>query len=178
MEQDKQFSLPCNISSLVCQAFQRTMYRNERILLSLITIGLCLDRLFNILCPYGNVRRIKFLKTKEGAAMVEMGEPESCQRVMHNLHHSQLFGNKLQFQPSKQQVLLEVNSPFELSDGTPSYKDFSSSRNNRYSNPTMAAKNRVFPPSRTLHFWNVPPSYTEDDILHLFERFADISMPE
>ena len=30
------------------------------------------DRLFNLVCLYGNVVRIKFLKSKDGAAMVQV----------------------------------------------------------------------------------------------------------
>ena len=38
--------------------------------------GLCLEkmnpsRIFNLFCLYGNVVRVKFLKTKEGCAMVQ-----------------------------------------------------------------------------------------------------------
>ena len=31
------------------------------------------ERLFNLVCLYGNVVRIKFLKSKDGAAMVQVG---------------------------------------------------------------------------------------------------------
>ena len=42
-------------------------------------------RLFNLFCLYGNVVRIKFLKTKEGCAMVQMGDGLAVERVVSNL---------------------------------------------------------------------------------------------
>ena len=32
------------------------------------------DRLFNLVCQYGNVSKIFFMKTKPGCAMIEMGD--------------------------------------------------------------------------------------------------------
>ena len=39
--------------------------------------------------------QIKFLKSKEGSAMVQMGDNASCDRAMKNLNGSFIFGNKL-----------------------------------------------------------------------------------
>ena len=36
------------------------------------------DRLFNLVCLYGNVVRIKFLKSKDGAAMVQVRSAMWC----------------------------------------------------------------------------------------------------
>ena len=54
------------------------------------------DRLFNLLCLYGNVERIKFLKTKEGAALVQMGDSVACERVVNNLHGAYAFDSRMQ----------------------------------------------------------------------------------
>jgi len=45
------------------------------------------DKLFNLVCLYGNVARIKFLKTKEGTAMVQMGEPVAVERCVQHLNN-------------------------------------------------------------------------------------------
>ncbi|XP_018644242.1 heterogeneous nuclear ribonucleoprotein l (hnrnp l), putative [Schistosoma mansoni] len=125
------------------------------------------DRLFNLLCLYGNVVRIKFLRTKEGSAMAQMGDNVSVDRVITNLSEVPLMGNALSIRPSKQQLILDVPKPFELPDGTPSFKDYSGCRENRYINPDKASKNRIYPPSHTLHYWNCPPNYTPEELRKL-----------
>ena len=37
-------------------------------------------------------------------------------------------------------------------------------RNNRFTNPEAAAKNRIQPPSQILHFFNCPPNITESEL--------------
>ena len=43
------------------------------------------DRLFNLVCQYGNVSKIFFMKTKPGCAMIEMSDHEGAQRVVSNI---------------------------------------------------------------------------------------------
>ncbi|CAG5119825.1 unnamed protein product [Candidula unifasciata] len=128
------------------------------------------DKLFNLFCLYGNVVRIKFLKSKEGSAMIQLGDPISVERAIANLNNAFFFGNKLQLSVSKQAFLQEVPNPHELPDGTSSYKDFMSNRNNRFTNPESAQKNRIQSPSKVLHFFNAPPGITEEEINELFEN--------
>ncbi|XP_030755892.1 heterogeneous nuclear ribonucleoprotein L isoform X2 [Sitophilus oryzae] len=45
------------------------------------------DKLFNLMCLYGNVARIKFLKSKEGTAMVQMGDSVAVERCVQNLNN-------------------------------------------------------------------------------------------
>lgn len=52
---------------------------------------------------------------------------------------------------------------YGLEDGSCSYKDFSGSRNNRFSTPEQAAKNRIQHPSNVLHFFNAPLEVTEEN---------------
>ena len=68
---------------------------------------------------------------------------------------------------SKQAFLQEVNNPHDLPDGTVSYKDFMGNRNNRFTNPEAAQKNRIQSPSKVLHFFNAPPSMAEDEIIEV-----------
>nr|CAH8826049.1 unnamed protein product [Trichobilharzia regenti]CAH8826052.1 unnamed protein product [Trichobilharzia regenti]CAH8826055.1 unnamed protein product [Trichobilharzia regenti] len=128
------------------------------------------DRVFNLLCLYGNVNRVKFLRSKEGSAMVEMADTDAALCVIRNFSGVSFMGNQLMVRTSKQDVILDVSSPFQLLDGSPSFKDYSKDRNNRYTTPTMAKKNRIHPPSRTLHYWNAPPKITVDDILEFLQK--------
>ncbi|KAK7077530.1 hypothetical protein SK128_017827, partial [Halocaridina rubra] len=127
------------------------------------------DRIFNLLCLYGNIVRIKFLKTKEGCAMVQMGDGLAVERAVANLNNTTFFNSKMQLGYSKQAFLADVQQPYDLPDGTPSFKDYMGNKNNRFINPEMASKNRIQPPSKILHFFNTPPQLTEDQLIKVFQ---------
>ncbi|KAL9912729.1 heterogeneous nuclear ribonucleoprotein L isoform X3 [Glossina fuscipes] len=127
------------------------------------------DKLFNLVCLYGNVARIKFLKTKEGTAMVQMGDSVAVERCVQHLNNIPIGTNgKIQIAFSKQNFLSEVINPFLLPDHTPSFKEYTGSKNNRFLSPAQASKNRIQPPSKILHFFNTPPGLTEDQLIGIF----------
>ncbi|XP_051781245.1 LOW QUALITY PROTEIN: heterogeneous nuclear ribonucleoprotein L-like [Erpetoichthys calabaricus] len=95
------------------------------------------DWVFNIFCLYGNVERVKFMKSKPGAAMVEMGDCFAVDRAITHLNNTFLFGQKLNVCVSKQQAIMPGQS-YELEDGSNSFKDFHGSRNNRFTAMTSA----------------------------------------
>uniref|UniRef100_A0A0X3PGT4 Heterogeneous nuclear ribonucleoprotein L n=2 Tax=Schistocephalus solidus TaxID=70667 RepID=A0A0X3PGT4_SCHSO len=130
------------------------------------------DRLFNLFCLYGNVGRIKFLRSKEGSAMVQMHDVASVDRALAYLPMITFAGQTLNGQPSRQTQIMDVPQPHTLPDGTESYKDFTHSRNNRYLQPESAAKNRIYPPSNVLHYWNCPPSFSTEEIQSIFANAA------
>lgn len=105
---------------------------------------------------------------------------------------------------SKQAFLSDVQHPYQLPDKSPSFKDFMGNKNNRFINPAMASKNRIQPPSKVnrplatfssrhsargtvylyafflgqiLHFFNTPPSLTEEQLREVFEK-ADVGEPK
>ncbi|XP_061638093.1 heterogeneous nuclear ribonucleoprotein L-like isoform X1 [Phyllopteryx taeniolatus] len=119
------------------------------------------DRVFNIFCLYGNVERVKFMKSKPGAAMVEMGDCYAVDRAITHLNNNFLFGQKLNVCVSKQQAIVPGQC-YELEDGSSSFKDFHGSRNNRFTSPEQAAKNRIQHPSNVLHFFNAQPDVTPE----------------
>ncbi|KAK3861538.1 hypothetical protein Pcinc_032513 [Petrolisthes cinctipes] len=135
------------------------------------------DRIFNLLCLYGNIVRIKFLKTKEGCAMVQMGDALAVERAVANLNNTTFFGCKMQLGYSKQAFLADVQQPYDLPDGTPSFKDYMGNKNNRFINPEMASKNRIQPPSKILHFFNTPPGLDEDTLKQVFME-GDVIEPK
>jgi heterogeneous nuclear ribonucleoprotein L len=134
------------------------------------------DRVFNIACLYGNVSRVKFLHTKEGACMVQMGDEIASQNFIRNFSGAYVFGNKIQVLASKQAVLQPVSRPYDLPDGTISYKDYSTSSFNRFLTREKAARNRICSPTSTLHFWNCPP-LNEEEVRDLFHD-SGIKKPE
>lgn len=60
---------------------------------------------------------------------------------------------------------------YELEDGSTSFKDFHGSRNNRFTSPEQAAKNRIQHPSNVLHFFNAQPDAS-------VEVFSQVGAPE
>ncbi|XP_071961968.1 heterogeneous nuclear ribonucleoprotein L-like [Antedon mediterranea] len=127
------------------------------------------ERLFNLLCLYGNVVKVKFMKTKPGCAMAEMADALAVERAITNLSNIEFFGKTIQLGFSKQMYIAPPPVVGDLSDGTPAFKDFSSSRNNRFSTVESAAKNRIQQPSKVLHFFN---SHPESDIERIRQVFV------
>jgi len=100
--------------------------------------------------------------------MVQMGDAVAVERCISSLNNLTFFGKKMQLGYSRQAFLNDVQQPFELIDGTPSFRDFMGNRNNRFTNPEAASKNRIAPPAKVLHFFNAPHSMTEDNIIEIF----------
>ncbi|XP_045540602.1 heterogeneous nuclear ribonucleoprotein L isoform X2 [Papilio machaon] len=134
------------------------------------------DRLFNLCCLYGNVVRIKFLKTKEGTAMVQMGDGVSVERCVQNLNNVTVGEYTLTLAFSKQAYLSEVMNPYPLPDKSPSFKDYVGNKNNRFLTPASIHKNRIQPPSKVLHFFNTPPDVSEEQLLQVFADY-DVAPP-
>jgi len=131
------------------------------------------DRLFNLVCQYGNVSKIFFMKTKPGCAMVEMSDHDGAQRAVANLQSAVLFGNKVQLDISKKHIRI-TNAPleFELPDGSSSVKDyFGNNRLNRFNTPEMAKKNRILAPTKVVHFYGIP-KVSDQEIEDLFTEYA------
>ncbi|RNA39425.1 heterogeneous nuclear ribonucleo L isoform X2 [Brachionus plicatilis] len=143
---------------------------NQLILMinNLCTTKFNCDRLFNLLCLYGNVERIKFLITKEGSAMAMMNASDSILNFLQYINNVYIFGRKIHIHVSNQNELKPAIKPGELPDGTPSYKDFANCRNNRYSTNETASKNKPVAPANVLHWFNAPPGFTEQDVAQLF----------
>jgi len=128
------------------------------------------DRLFNLFCLYGNVDRVKFLRSKEGTAMVQMSDVHSADRALANLNGITAFGQRIKVAISKQTSLNEEPNPYPMDDGTKSYVNYSSNRNNRFTNQQAAQKNRAQAPSKLLHFYNAPPKFSDDEINQIFVK--------
>jgi len=135
------------------------------------------QRLFNLFCLYGNVLRVRFLKSKEGSAMVQMSDREGCERVIRMVSNTKLYGNKIQLSFSKQTYLQDIGNPHQLPDGSLAYQNYTGSKNNRYNGPDAANKNRAQPPSAVQYFFNAPPNVQESVLLMAFAE-ANVNGPE
>uniref|UniRef100_A0AAQ6IDU7 RRM domain-containing protein n=1 Tax=Anabas testudineus TaxID=64144 RepID=A0AAQ6IDU7_ANATE len=130
------------------------------------------SRIFNLFCLYGNVEKVKFMKSVPGTALVEMGDEYAVDRAVTHLNSIKVFGKKLNVCVSKQQAVIP-SQMFELADGSSSYQDFSLTRNNRFSN-AQSSRNIIQPPATILHFYNAPPTLTEHQ---LHKLCAEHSVP-
>nr|XP_023839051.1 heterogeneous nuclear ribonucleoprotein L-like [Salvelinus alpinus] len=123
-------------------------------------------RIFNLFCLYGNIEKVKFMKSVPGTALVEMGDEYAVDRSITHLNSIKVFSKRLNVCVSKQHAVIP-SQVFELEDGSCSYKDFAMTRNNRFSSVGQASKNIIQPPATVLHFYNVPPCITEDELQRL-----------
>lgn len=123
-------------------------------------------RIFNLFCLYGNIEKVKFMKSVPGTALVEMGDEYAVDRAITHLNSIKVFSKRLNVCVSKQHAVIP-SQVFELEDGSSSYKDFAMTRNNRFTSAGQASKNIIQPPSCVLHFYNVPPCIREDDLQRL-----------
>ncbi|XP_075263929.1 heterogeneous nuclear ribonucleoprotein L-like [Convolutriloba macropyga] len=136
-------------------------------------------RLFNLLCIFGNVNKIKFMKTKPGSALVEMQGYESVTRIMQVIKGIECFGSELTPKSSKQQELFE-RQPDEsrMPNGEPFYFNFMGSRDQRFSSALDRAKNRQQTPKKTLHAYNLPKGIPEEAVMKIFEDHDGCPVPE
>uniref|UniRef100_A0A3P8UGY6 Heteroous nuclear ribonucleoprotein L like n=1 Tax=Cynoglossus semilaevis TaxID=244447 RepID=A0A3P8UGY6_CYNSE len=117
------------------------------------------SRIFNLFCLYGNIEKVKFMKSVPGTALVQMGDEYAVDRRTHTHTHT-VFVVCCSYAVIPSQV-------FELEDGSSSYKDFSMTRNNRFSSAGQASKNIIQPPSAVLHYYNLPPCVSQEQLLRL-----------
>ncbi|KAF7649280.1 hypothetical protein LDENG_00143880 [Lucifuga dentata] len=123
------------------------------------------SRIFNLFCLYGNVEKVKFMKRIPGTALVEMGDEYAVERVVTHLNGIKVFGKKLNVCVSKQKAIFP-SQVFEVGDGSSSYRDFSLTRNNRFSN-MQNGRNIIQPPAAILHFYNAPPTLSQHQLHQL-----------
>nr|CDJ97243.1 unnamed protein product [Haemonchus contortus] len=131
------------------------------------------EKLFNLLCQYGNVLKIRFMASKKDTAMAELGTPTAVANAIKYLQGITLFGLTLQLKPGIQSAVRDVVDPFDLPDGSPSFRDYSMSAMQRFSTPDGAARNRLVYPTKMLHWYNAPVNMDEEKIRQVFaERGA------
>ncbi|OAF70621.1 Heterogeneous nuclear ribonucleoprotein L-like protein [Intoshia linei] len=134
------------------------------------------NKLFNLLCQYGNVIKIKILKTRQRSAMIQMGNRVGCERAINCLNGCSVFGTKLQFTFSKLDFLVfPRQKAHPLADDTPSFESFAGSKLNRFSTLEDAKRHEINRPNRTLHFYNIPTSFDQEKIN---KTFNDMSLKE
>lgn len=131
------------------------------------------QKLFNLLCLYGNIDKINFIRSKDGCAMVEFASATAASDTVRLLNNILLFGSRLNLEESRKMYVEEIRNPYDLPGGDKSFENFIGDKNNRFNTPNQAAKNRMIAPSNTLHFYNVPKM--EDDAM--MDIFTEANAP-
>ena len=131
------------------------------------------QKLFNLVCLYGNVEKINFIRSRDGCAMVEFANASAASDTVRLLNNILLFGNRLNLEESRKMYVEEIRNPYQLPGGAKSFENFIGDKNNRFNTPSQAAKNRMIPPSNILHFYNVPKM--EDDAM--MDIFTEANAP-
>ncbi|XP_062270965.1 heterogeneous nuclear ribonucleoprotein L-like [Scomber scombrus] len=137
---------------------------------SLHPVQMNCSRIFNLFCLYGNVEKVKFMKSVPGTALVEMGDEYSVDRAVTHLNGVKVFDKKLNVCVSKQRSVIP-SQVFELADGSSSYQDFSLTRNNRFSG-AQTSRNIIQPPAAVLHFYNAPPTLSQHQLHELCDEHS------
>ncbi|TNN50855.1 Heterogeneous nuclear ribonucleoprotein L-like [Liparis tanakae] len=79
-------------------------------------------RIFNLFCLYGNIEKVKFMKSVPGTALVEMGDEYAVDRAITHLNSIKVFGKRLN-------LCTEHDVPgfvkFKMFDAKPSSKTIS-----------------------------------------------------
>ncbi|KAM4042345.1 heterogeneous nuclear ribonucleoprotein L-like isoform 2-T2 [Anomaloglossus baeobatrachus] len=127
------------------------------------------DRVFNLFCLYGNVSKIKFMKSIPGQAFVEMTDEFAVKRVVGFLNMAEVFGKTINVCVSKQHSVIPSHM-FQLRDGSSSYKEFGMSKLNRFTIDSQPSKNTMQPPSCVVRYYNAPLNTSESDLLKICEQ--------
>ena len=65
---------------------------------------------------------------------------------------------------SRHSYIADYSQGGTLPDGSPCWKDFSQSRNNRFLTAEGTSKNRIVAPGKILHFYNGPPDSSDESV--------------
>ncbi|XP_020585273.1 polypyrimidine tract-binding protein homolog 3-like [Phalaenopsis equestris] len=121
------------------------------------------DKLFNLFSMYGNIVRIKLLRSKPDHALVQMADGNQAELALRFLKGAMLFGKKLELTSSKYPTITP----------TPDTREFARSNLNRFNNNTMKNYRHCCAPTQISAF---PLDSTEDEIsTHLAEHGAVVS---
>jgi heterogeneous nuclear ribonucleoprotein L len=95
------------------------------------------------MCKYTFFVQVKILLNKQGTAMIEMDHPQAATSALRLLHNTPLRKGRMELGYSKHSSIMSNPNPPPLHDGTPSFVDFTGSRNNRFLTEEGSSKNHI-----------------------------------
>merc|ERR1712130_17004 len=144
---------------------QRSVRHDNRLMIYDLPSVINCDRIFNLMCLYGNVQRVKFFEKPSYSALVEYETPQQIDSAVEFLESIRIFGSKVKIERTN--VDFDHGRDFSLRDGSSNFSDFSQNRNNRFLTSEAASKNRLSKPVKNLHFYNAPSSITLDELAQI-----------
>lgn len=132
------------------------------------------DQLFNVLCLFGNVTRIKHLPHKPEIALVQYADGAGAEACVRLLHGAPFFDQTLDVRFSKHPTLVSGRAGVDAADQFLS--DYSVSPLNRFRRQAVTASKHVCMPSATLYFSNIPAEYGADE-MQAFFRSKNVPLP-
>lgn len=118
------------------------------------------DKLFNLFSLYGNIVRIKLLRSKPDHALVEMSDGFQAELAVHFLKGAMLFGKRL-----------EVNySKYPNITPSPDTHDYQNSNLNRFNRNAAKHYKYCCSPTKMIHLSSVPEDISEEEIVDLMEE--------
>lgn len=129
------------------------------------------DALFVLFGVYGDVVRVKILFKKKDNALVQFTDTNMARTAIMHLDRVELWDKKIKVAPSKH---MSIQIPKEGQEDAGLTKDYTGSPLHRFRNPNSKNFMNIFPPSATLHLFNIPANASEDDIKDLFSNYGTV----
>lgn len=122
------------------------------------------DKLFNLFSLYGNIVRIKLLRSKPDHALVEMSDGFQAELAVHFLKGATLFGKRL-----------EVNfSKYPNITPSPDTHDYQNSNLNRFNRNVAKHYRYCCSPTKMIHLSSIPEDITEEELIDLMEEHGTV----
>ncbi|XP_068662635.1 polypyrimidine tract-binding protein homolog 3-like isoform X1 [Aristolochia californica] len=122
------------------------------------------DKLFNLFSIYGNIIRIKFLRSKPDHALIQMGDGFQAELAVHFLKGALLFGKRLEANFSKH---ANINA-------APDTHEYAGSNLNRFNRNAVKNYRYCCAPTKMIHLSTLPPEITEEEIVSHLEEHGTI----
>lgn len=115
-------------------------------------------KLFNLLCVYGNVTKIKFLVRKEGTAMVEFQDANFARIAKDSLDKTVVCGKEVDIRYSKATYIGGAPGADQLENGAEAFVSWDpNSPSHRFRH---GPGSQIYRPTNTIFFSNAPPGCT------------------
>ncbi|KAL4644094.1 hypothetical protein ACB092_02G139000 [Castanea dentata] len=117
------------------------------------------DKLFNLFSLYGNIVRIKLLRSKPDHALIQMGDGFQAEFAVNFLKGALLFGKRLEVNYSKYP---------NITPGQDTH-DYSNSNLNRFNRNALKNYRYCCSPTKMIHLSTLPQEITEEEIVAQLE---------
>lgn len=130
------------------------------------------DILFTLFGVYGDVIRVKILFNKQDTALLQFATAAQAETAMTYLNGCPLHGSVLKVNRSKYQ---QVNLGRVGAEASGLTKEYIGSQLHRFKRAGSKNYLNICPPNKVLHFSNLPPAITEEELRALIQPHAQVA---